>query len=240
MTTSKLQSAAVALLTVVGIGGVGAATVWACGGYGGPRLALPVSANKPFPFESVETRDAQPTGAAWARPVPAGTANAGTDKPAGADAGGAKDARFVLTNPARDITVVSDRHETFVEFFRRQPVMVATVSDDLRDKLLVGAKAPLDYVFVDKASFNDGGPRAAAYGASVKLAPVAFDGPVYHLLELTASTEPVVFVRDAGDTHLWHAVGFTRRSSVGFFATTQRVKPDEFAPTDLIQAIEKK
>ena len=44
----------------------------------------------------------------------------------------------------------------------------------------------------------------------------------------------MVFVRDASDKDLWHAVGFTKRSSVGFFAGTKRVKPDDFAPADLL------
>jgi hypothetical protein len=78
------------------------------------------------------------------------------------------------------------------------------------------------------------------YGASVKLAPVPFDGPVSHLLDMTDAAQPLVFVRDADDKNLWHAVGFTRRSSVGFFATTERVKPDEFAPADLVHEAPKK
>ena len=239
MFSSKLRTVAVTLLTAVGVAGAGAATVWACGGYG-PRIVSPVSPAKPFPLESVETNGAQSTGAAWARSAPAALADAATDKPAGENAGAAKDARFVLTNPARDITIVSDRHETFVEFFHRQPVLVAVVPDALREKLIYGAKGPLEFVFVDQASFNTDGPRVAAYGASMKLVPISFDTPVARLLELTVRSEPMIFVRDASDKNLWHAVGYTRRSSVGFFASTARVKPDDFAPADLLQTIEKK
>jgi len=72
------------------------------------------------------------------------------------------------------------------------------------------------------------------YGASVKLAPLVFDGPALRLLEMTASTHPIVFVQDATDKNLWHAVGFTKRSPVGFFAGGERVKPDDFAPADLL------
>jgi hypothetical protein len=244
MTTSKLKMVAVALLTVVGVAGAGAATVWACGGYG-PRPVRPVSPAKPYPMQSVETRESgsdDPT-MAWARPAPSGTADAGTDKPGGADAGVAKPARFVMTNPARDITVVTDRHETFVEFFRRQPVMIAVLPDALRTKLLTG-RTPTEFVFVDTASFNVEGPRAAAYAASVKLAPLSLappslDDPVFNLLEMTSQSEPVVFVRDAANKDLWHAVGFTRRSSNGFFTGKARVAPDDFAPIDLLH-IEKK
>jgi hypothetical protein len=237
MTMGKLQTAAVLLLATVGLAGAGAATVWACGVPLRPTPA-PVSEAKPFPFESIATTPAKPNDPpeVWTRPVPAAAVTAGTDHPSGTgDAGAAKTALFVMTNPARDITIVSDRHETFVEFFRRQPVMIATVPAEVRDKMLYAEKGPVDFVFVEKASFNVDGPRVAAYGASVKLAPVPLRSPVARLLESTAPSEPVVFVRDAANKDLWHAVGFTRRSSVGFFAGTERVKPDDFAPADLIE-----
>ena len=239
MTTSKLKTLTVVLFAAVGLAGTGAATVWACGGI---IPSPPVSAAKPYPFDSVGTTAAKPDEpAAWARPVPKAAVAAGADHPAGAgDAGVAKPARFVMVNPARDITIVTDRHETFVEFFRRQPVMVAVVPAEVRDKLLYAAKGPVSFVFVDNASFNVDGPRVAAYGAAVKLSPVPFDGPVFRLLEMTAAARPVVFVRDAEDKNRWHAVGFTRRSSVGFFAGTERVAPDDFAPAELVQDAPKK
>ncbi|AMV29261.1 ECF RNA polymerase sigma factor SigE [Gemmata sp. SH-PL17] len=241
MMSSKLRTVTVALLTVIGIAGTGTATVWACGGFG-PRIVPPVSGTKSFPFESVETRLAQSNDAtpSWAQSAPASTAIAGADKPAGENAGAAKSARFVLVNPAGDITVVSDRHETFVEFFRRQPVVVAVASDSLRKRLIYGEKGPLEIMTVDQASFNTGGPRVAAYGASLKLVPVSPNTPVARLLEVTSANEPVVFVQDSSDKNLWQAVGFTRRSLVGFFASTARVKPDDFAPADLLHATEKK
>ena len=241
MFTNKLKSAAVALSAAVGIVGAGAATVWACGGYG-PRPAPPASANKPFPFESIATRVPQSASAAaaWARPTTNVPADAGVDKPAsGALVFAAKPAHFVLRNPARDITVVSDRHETFAEFFRRQPVMVASVKPELLERVLKG-KAADAFQFVDAASFNTDGPRNAAYGASVKLAPGPTTGPVFELLWTRSAAEPLVFVRDATDKNLWHLAGFTRRSSVGFFASNARVQPDEFAPADLLQVPEQK
>jgi hypothetical protein len=239
--TNKLKTAVVLLCAAVGLAGAGAATVWACGGYG-PRPAPPVSEAKPFHDRSVETTEMKPDEtAAWARSAPNDAADAGTDRPVGAgDAWFAKPAQFVLTNPARDITVVSDRHETFVEFFRRQPVLVATVPAAVLDKVFVTAKGPVDFVFVDKASFNMDGPRVSVYGAALKLAPVPFGGPVSRLLDAAGLAQPVVFVRDADDKNLWHAAGFTRRSSVGFFATDERITPDDFAPADLLQTIPKK
>ncbi|MCI0700551.1 MAG: sigma-70 family RNA polymerase sigma factor [Planctomycetia bacterium] len=240
MMTSKLKAVAVALLTIVGIAGAGAATVWACGGYLLLRPAPPVSPAKPYPFSSVETiepnADSPPM--AWERPRPNSVADAGTDKPADEFAGVAKPARFVLTNPAGDITVVSDRHETFVEFFRRQPVVIAILPDDLRSKLLTG-KTPTDFVFLASASVNEDSGRATAYGISMKMAPLSLvppsrNDPVYRLLDLTSASEPVVFVRDPVDKNLWHAAGFTTRNSSGFFADKKRVGKDDFAPVDLL------
>jgi RNA polymerase sigma factor (sigma-70 family) len=244
MTTSKLKGVAVAVLAAVGLASAGAATVWACGGYGLiPRPSAPVSEAKPYPLQSIETTEAKPSETpAWDRAAPKDVP-AFADKPGAADgavAGTAKPALFVMTNPAKDITIVSDRHEKFVEFFRRQEVLVAVVPANVRDKLLYDPKGSNGMVFVDTASFNTDGPRAAVYGAGVKLAPVTLDGPAFRLLEMTDEKFPVVFIRDEGDKNLWHAVGFTRRSAVGFFAAKERVKPDDFAPADLLLKNDKK
>ena len=249
MTTSKLKTAAVVLLATLGLTGAGAVTVWACGGVLPRPTVPPVSAAKPFPLQSVETTAAKsddpPAAAVKPEPPkpdpvkPAPTVAIGTDKPSAdksaATAGAAKSAVFVMANPAKDITIVSDRHEKFVEFFRRQPVLVAHVPDNVRAKMLYDAKGPTGMVFVDNASFNADGLRTALYGASVKLAPVPMDSPVHALLELGDEKQSVVFVRDPADKNLWHAAGVARRTPVGFFAQTERVKPDDFAPADLLQ-----
>ncbi len=235
MTTGKLKSAAVVILATIALAGAGTATVWACGGIF-PRPAPPVSEAKPFPDRSVETTVAPAAGPSpvWDRPEPK-EVPAFAEKPGGENAGIAKPALFVMTNPAKDITIVSDRHEKFVEFFRRQPVLVAVLPANVRDKMLYDPKGSDGPVFVDSASFNLDGPRNAAYGASVKLAPLPPDGPAFRLMEMTPAKHPVVFVRDAADKNLWHAVGFTTRSPVGFFASKDRVKPDDFAPADLLE-----
>jgi hypothetical protein len=237
MTTNTLKTAAVAILAAVGLAGAGAATVWACGGVL-PRTAPPVSEAKPFPFESIATTEAKPDeSAAWARPAPREGVAPGTDRAAAAgDAGAAKPARFVMLNPARDITIVTDRHETFVEFFRRQPVLVARVPANVRDKILYSGKGTADFTFVDDASFNVDGPRVAVYGTSIKIAPVPFDTSVFYLLEMAPANAAVVLVRDPIDKNLWHAAGFTKRPSAGFFTGKERVKPDDFAPADLLES----
>lgn len=236
MTTSKLKLVTVVLFTAIGLAAAGTATVWACGGYGRPlRPNPPVSDAKPYPFQSVETTEAKPNESAiWNRPKPRDVPTF-VDKPGADNAGVAKSALFIMTNPAKDIIIVSDRHEKFVEFFRRQPVMVAVVPANVHSKLLYGNTQPVNFDFVEKASLNEDGPRVAAYGASVKLAPLAANGPVFQLLDNVNPNTPVVFVRDESDKNLWHAVGLTRRSSVGFFAARDRVAPDAFAPADLLQ-----
>lgn len=231
MTRSKLQTAVTAALAAAALAGAGAATVWACGV--GPRLAPPAGALKPFPLESAGAREPAGAGAAWARAEPPAVPPM-AEKPAPATGGGAaKPARFQLVNPAGDIRVVSDRHETFAEFFRRQPVMVATLRDADRQKLLLDARGPGE-VFANSASFNVDGPRNASYGARTKLAPLDHNGPVRGLLLAATAKDALVFVRDPADRDLWHAAGVCRRSPVGFFAAAERVKPDDFAPADLL------
>ncbi|QEG31726.1 ECF RNA polymerase sigma factor SigE [Gemmata obscuriglobus] len=203
---NKLRGAAVQLFAMIGVTSVGAAAVWAWNEYEQPTPE--VATDRPAEARAPQTPDA---GAVR------------------------KPSRFVLRNPARDITVVTDRPETVPEFFRRQPVLVARVKSELWRQMLEG-KSDDAFHFVDSASFNADGPRVAAYGASVKLAPVATDNqPLLDVLSASSGDESRIFVRDATDKNLWHVVGTTQRTSAGFFASKDRVQPDEFAPADLIQ-----
>jgi hypothetical protein len=77
--TNKWNTTVVALCAVIGLASAGAATVWACGGYGMfPQPAPPVSEAKPFPLESVHTTEAKPNDPppAIERPAPAEKPNA--------------------------------------------------------------------------------------------------------------------------------------------------------------------
>lgn len=209
MFTSKVKGAVMTLVVAVALAGAGIATVWARGGFD-PRPA-PQGANR----ESAP-RENEPLALNGV-------------------AGAAKPVRFVVRNPARDIAVVTDRNEAITEFFRRQPVMVARVKPELLRRVLEGTSGDR-FEFVDSASFNADDPRVAAYGASVKLAPAPVgDGALRDLLSGAAVDQPLIFVRDPADKNLWHAAGLTRRSSLGFFASKERVPPDDFVPADLIQ-----
>jgi RNA polymerase sigma factor (sigma-70 family) len=231
MSVSKLKSAAAVVLAVAGVVGVGTGVVLACGV---PRLTVPpVSPAKPFPLSSVESKPDDGTPAAWSKP---GTgADAATDKPGGANAGIAKPTRFILRNPERDITIVTDRDETFVEFFRRQRVMVAGVTQKDFDAALA-AKEPTARLFVDYASYNEAGMLAAVYGSYARLAPIS---PRVADVVPDADGRALVLVADAKDQDVWHVAGFTTRSSVGFFTAKEKKGRDDFAPADLIHTKKK-
>lgn len=230
MVASKFKSAGVAVLAVAGLAAAGAGVVFACGG---SKPAPPVSAAKVPPDRSVETMTDDSVVAAWAKPA---AGEAGTsDKPGGGNAGAGKSARFLLRNPAGDITVVTDRHETLVEFFRRQQVMVAGV--ERKDySAALGAAKPTGRLFVNYASRNEDTPLNAAYGSYVRLAPVPAD--VEGVIPDVAAGA-VVLAADPADKDVWHVAGFTTRPSVGFFASKERKGRDDFAPADLLFAEKK-
>jgi RNA polymerase sigma factor (sigma-70 family) len=162
---------------------------------------------------------------------------------------GLKPTHFVLTNPAKDITVVSDRQEKLVEFFKRQKLMVAGVRRTDAEALLT-AKEPTDRTFLSLPSYNvsrDGGGAVTAYAAVVNVAPPA--KPVAELLEpLVAAarndeTVPIrlVFRQDEKEPEVWHPVGFTtRKEIVFFFLSKEKKEPDDFAPADLIRPADDK
>jgi RNA polymerase sigma factor (sigma-70 family) len=225
MTMSNLKATVAVMLAVAGVVGTGA--VLACGGYGPGPTVPPVTAAKSAPDRSIEARIDENPLAAWSKPA-AGD-DFGTDKPASGNAGGTKPTRFILQNPSRDITIVTDRDEKFVEFFRRQRVLIAGVTEKDRDTASA-AKSPVDRVFVDNASYNESGVMKAVYGSYIRLAPVS-----HEIAELIFEMDPVAFVlvQDAREKDVWRIVGVTGRSSVGFFASKDKKGTDDFAPVDL-------
>ena len=202
----KAKSAAVAVLAVVGLAGVGAGAVVAFG----TDLLGP----------------AAPDGGGG--PAPAAKSDAGGRKVA-------KPTRFVLTNPAGDITVVSDRDEPLAAFFRRQQVMVATVpAADVAAAR--AASKPSDRLFVAGASYNGDAPRVAAYGSFVRLAPL---DPELAAMIREPGKVALVMVADPKAEDVWHAAGFTTRPGAAFFASKERKPGDDFAPADLLHAEKK-
>jgi RNA polymerase sigma factor (sigma-70 family) len=234
MSMNKLKTTAVAVLAAVGVVGIGTGVVLACGG-GRLWTVPPVSATKPPPDRSVETTtDAGAGAVAWGKPM-AGE-DAATDKPAGANAGDAKPSRFVLRNPERDITIITYRDETFVEFFRRQRVMVANVDAKSFGTLMTSQKTS-ERLFADAASYNETGVMSAVYGSYIRLAPL--DPAVYDVAMFADDGRGLVLVADATEKDVWHVAGFTTRPTVGFFTSKDKKGRDDFAPADLVHTPKK-
>ena len=142
---------------------------------------------------------------------------------------------FTLTNPSKDIVVVSDRDEKFVEFFRRQRVLVAGLGEKEFEATMKAEKTSEKEQGVIYASYNEE-DRTALYGAMVKLAPVA--KPVAEAIAALIPKDNVgrtlVMVPDPKEKDVWHIVGLTTRTPVGFFMTKDKEGTDDFAANELL------
>lgn len=207
MAVSKLKGAVALVLAFVALGGVGVGVVYASGG--GLAEAPP--------------------------PRPAGdVALIRVEEPKTPEK---KPTHFPLTNPSKDIVIVSDRDEKFVDFFRRQKVMVAGATPKEYEAAVKADKVS-EKLFVNYASHNQANPMNATYGAYVKLAPVT--KPVAEALAAMTKEKndayswSLILIPDAKEKDVWHVVGLTTRTSVGFFASKDKKGTDDFAPTDLV------
>jgi hypothetical protein len=141
-------------------------------------------------------------------------------------------AEFSLLNKAKDIRVISDRDETILAYFRRSRALVAGVLPEGLNKILE-AKAPLTRFFVSYASQNDDPARASTFGAYLEIAPPS--AAVAKLLSRHKDplTRSLVLRRDDRKPGLYHVVGCTERTSVGFFDNDKRNAADGFSQKDL-------
>lgn len=143
---------------------------------------------------------------------------------------------MVLTNPAKDITIVSDRDEKFAEFFKRQPLMVASLEVKKVTPLLTAAD-PSERQFLDAAAYNTGAYHST-YGTFVRVAPIAkpVAGILRPVLEKRgAMAVSLIFRMDAREKDVWHVIGFTTRPGAAkFFTLKEKVPPDDFTPADLV------
>jgi hypothetical protein len=152
---------------------------------------------------------------------------------------------FPLVNPAKDITVLSDRDEPFVDFFKRQHVIVGgMLIKDLDAQITT--KEARDKVFLNYTSHNTGGADSTRFGDYLKIAPAS-----EAVAKLLAAEKKgldgkdrfqvaVILRRDEKDERLFHLAGFTKRTPVGFFASDKKVEPDTFSPKELVHKGEKK
>jgi hypothetical protein len=121
--------------------------------------------------------------------------------------------------------------ESLPAFFQRQPILVGGLLGTELQACLE-AKKPREKMFINYASFNDDRSKESLFGAFITLAPVS--EPVAKLLkERGKGTVTLILRRDPKNAELYHLVGWTERTSVGFFAGTKVKAPDDFSQADL-------
>jgi hypothetical protein len=146
-----------------------------------------------------------------------------------------KPAEVTLVNKAKDIHVISDRDEPILDYFRRQHIVVGTVLPEGLKKIR-DAKDPLTKFFISYASQNDDRDKASTFGATIEIAPPR--EPVLKLLGEHApdgkKVELTLILRlDPKKPGLYHVVGCTARTSVGFFDNDKKDPKDGFSQKDL-------
>jgi hypothetical protein len=146
-----------------------------------------------------------------------------------------KPAEFTLVNKAKDIRVLSDRDEPILDYFRRNHILVGVVLPEGLTKV-IEAREPLSR-FLSYASQNDDPAKASTFGATVEIAP-----PSASVARLLKEHKPdskkrldltLILRRDEKKAGLYHVVGCTQRSSVGFFDNDKKDATDGFSQKDL-------
>jgi hypothetical protein len=156
--------------------------------------------------------------------------------PAGETPQKGKPAEFTLVNKAKDIRVISDRDESILDYFRRNRILVGTVLPEGLKKVLE-ARKPLKKFFLSYASQNDDPAKASTFGASPDVAP-----PSAAVVKLLEKHRPdgkkklgltLILRRDDTKPGLYHVVGCTERTPVGFFDNGKENATDGFSQKDL-------
>jgi hypothetical protein len=139
---------------------------------------------------------------------------------------------FALMNKAKDIHIISDRDEPLLDCFRRNRMLVGGVVPESLDKI-IQAKEPLAKFFVNYASQNDDPRLASTFGAFLEIAPPARS--VVKLLQRHRKElgPTLILRRDERKANLYHVVGCTDRTSVGFFDNDKKNPADGFSQKDL-------
>src|ERR1051326_1336659 len=147
-----------------------------------------------------------------------------------------KPGEFTLVNKAKDINVIADRDMPIRDYFRREHIIVGIVLPEGIKKIRE-AKETVTKFFISYASQNDDPAKASTFGATIDVAPPS--EAVNKLLgehvrdgkkvpELT-----LIFRPDEKKPGLYHVVGFTERTSVGFFDNDKKNPTDGFSQKDL-------
>jgi hypothetical protein len=147
-----------------------------------------------------------------------------------------KPTAFPLVNKAKDIFVISDKDEPILDYFQRQHVIIGVVVFD-EFKKVREAKDTLSQFFINYASQNDDPKKASTFGAHIDVAP-----PTEAVLKLLGEQAPdgkkapdvvLILRRDDKKPGLYHVVGCTKRSAVGFFSVDKKNETDGFSQKDL-------
>jgi hypothetical protein len=143
-----------------------------------------------------------------------------------------KPKEVALVNKAKDIHVISDRDEPILDCFRRNRILIGGVVDSELNKV-IEAKAPLPKYFVNYASQNDDPSKASTFGATVELAP-----PTEAVVKLLKEHKKplgatLILRRDDKKAGLYHVIGCTARTPVGFFDIDKKNETDGFSQKDL-------
>lgn len=140
----------------------------------------------------------------------------------------------VVVNKAKDIFLVAEADTTVRDFFQTHPMLVGYVLPDQFNSLMQADKVT-DKVFLNYASYNDDPEKGSLFGASISIAP--FSPDVRELLKNRKDNaerqKTLLLRRDATVPTLFHVVGYTTRTSVGFFDNKQKNDTDGFSQTEL-------
>jgi hypothetical protein len=160
-----------------------------------------------------------------------------------ADREAKKPAEFALVNKAKDMFIVSSRDEPILDYFRRNRILVGGVLDKglgerfaaLED--LLQAKKPLNEFWVSYASQNDDPKKAATFGAWITVMPpspaVAKLLKEHKLDGKETNGLTLILQRDEKKPAVYHVVGYTKRTPVGFFGNAEKNAADGFSQKDL-------
>lgn len=158
---------------------------------------------------------------------------------AAGEAGKEKPADFALVNKAKDIRVISERDEPIQDFFQHNRILIGGVLPEALDKVL-RAREPLPKFFVSYASQNDDAKKASTFGATLEIAPPT--QAVTRLLQerRTKMTLTLILRRNDRKPGLYHVVGCTERTPVGFFDNDKKNATDGFTQKELCYKSEAK
>jgi len=148
----------------------------------------------------------------------------------------------VVSNPAKDIHVVTDRDESVKDYFTRTRLVVGWVpmrkeSDEEPGISNVLEATDPDKVMAHRPSLNDEKDKGW-FGKYLKVAPPT--PAVVELLKDIQKQKGAELIFRKGDDGLHHVVGYTTRKNGGFFSDEAVNKDDGYSLKELMFAEEKK